>query len=327
MRIERLDFSSSGDGMPGLYAAHRAGRTQGPGISLRHFRVSVERGWSAGRCEAWVARDAGQVAGGYALHCPDADNTHVALIRTLAVLPGHRRRGIGSALLEHAVGRARSEGRRVMIGEAVTGGPGASFAAARGFSGAAEEARRVLDLRTADWPGLELMRDSAARHGRGYSLERWAGPIADHHLDDMAALLNGMNDEPRGDLDIEDRRWNAAQVRTVDETTSEAGLFVYTMIARHNATGDPAGFTRIGVDAGERDGWASQLDTCVLRPHRGRRLGLTLKLANLAWFRACEPDIVRLATWNSTSNRHMLDINEAMGFTVLDIWNRWQLHV
>ena len=327
MQIERLDFAVPDDRMSGLYAVERVDLRRGPGMSFRHFQVMIERGWSEERSEAWVARLSGEIVGGYALHYPQSDNTHLALIRMLAVHPDHRRNGVGRSLMAHAIDRARAERRRVIVAEAAADQPGAPFAKALGFSPAATEARRVLDLRTADWSGFELMRGDAVRHARDYSLERWAGPVGEEQLGDMAALMIGMNDEPLGDLDIEDQRWDPARVRAHDRVMAAAGLRAYTMVARHAATGEPAGFTRIAVDAHEPEGWARQHDTGVLRPHRGRRLGLILKLANLAWFHACEPTVERVVTWNSTSNSHMLAINEKMGFQVLDVWNEWQLHI
>lgn len=54
---------------------------------------------------------------------------------------------------------------------------------------------------------------------------------------------------------------------------------------------------------------------------------MVLKVSNLLWFREMEPDVERIITWNATSNAHMLAINEAMGFELIDEWNAWQLDV
>lgn len=327
--------------LAGLYDIARACDRPGPAMSWRHFTASVRSGSGGERAEAWVAHDDGrinngrtddvqvgrdEVAGGYILHFPQDDNTHLALLR-LMTRPGRRREGVGGALLDHAIGRARDEGRRVLIAEAPADGPGAAFAKARGFSPAATETRLVLDLRTADWSGLELLRARAVRHATGYSLERWAGPTPDDLLGDMARLAEGMNDEPLGDLAMEDQRWTADRVRAREEMLARAGQRTYTMIARHTAGGEPAGFTQLVVDAERPEGWGRQSSTTVLAPHRGRRLGLVLKLANITWFRACEPSIERVITWNSVANPRMLAINEAMGFEVFDTWHQWQLDI
>ncbi|MEN3536551.1 GNAT family N-acetyltransferase [Microbispora sp. ZYX-F-249] len=332
--------------LAGLYAVSRACDEPGPAMSWRHFSASVRSGAGGERAEAWAACDAGQddgtrtdgtrtggdqvvggqVVGGHILHFPQDDNTHLALLR-LMTHPLRRREGVGGMLLDHAIGRARDEGRRVLIAEAPADGPGTAFAKARGFSPASTETRLVLDLRTADRSGLELLRARAVRHATGYSLERWAGPTPDDLLGDIARLAEGMNDEPLGDLAVEEQRWTADRVRAREEMLARAGQRTYTMIARHTASGEPAGFTQLVVDAERPEGWARQDVTTVLAPHRGRRLGLVLKLANLTWFRACEPSVERVITWNSVANPHMLAINEAMGFEVFDTWYQWQLDI
>jgi GNAT superfamily N-acetyltransferase len=295
-------------------------------MSPRHFAARIENGTSGERAEAWVVRRDGEVVGGHILHYPQADNTHMAWMR-LMVHPAHLRRGIGGALLDHAVERARSDGRRVIVVEAADDGPGAAFAKARGMSPVSAETRMMLDLRTADWSGLELLRTRAVPRARDYSLERWTGPAGPELLDDMARLTMGMNDEPMGGLDVEDQRWTGERIRAQDELVARAGLTTYTMVARHTATGEPAGFTQLLVDAEQPEGWGRQSSTSVLRPHRGRRLGLVLKLATISWFHACEPSIERVVTWNSTENPHMLAINEAMGYMPFDTWTQWQLAI
>jgi len=342
--------------LAGLHAIARACDHPGPAMSWRQFTASVRSGPGGERGEAWVADDSGridhartdrartdrartydgrtssgqgggdEVTGGYLLHFPQDDNTHLALLR-LMTRPDRRREGIGGALLDHAIGRAREEGRRVLVAEAAADGPGTAFAKARGFSPASTETRLVLDLRTTDWSGLELLRARAVRHATDYSLERWVGPTPADLLGDMARLTEGMNDEPLGDLAIEHQRWTAGRVRAREEMLARAGQRTYTMIARHTASGEPAGFTQLIVDAERPEGWGRQSSTTVLAPHRGRRLGLVLKLANITWFRACEPSVERVITWNSVANPHMLAINEAMGFEVFDTWHQWQLDI
>ncbi|WP_066945408.1 GNAT family N-acetyltransferase [Microtetraspora fusca] len=327
MHFERLRLSDPGDRVAGLYAIHQAVDDPGAPTSVRHFSSMLEDGWTGEPGESWVVRVDGEIAGGYTLYYPQEDNTHISDLVFLLVHPERRRRGLGGALLDHAIGRARGEGRSLLVGETPTGGPGAAFAQAKGFTPATAEARRVLDLRTVDWASFELMRADAARHARGYTLERWTGPASDELLDDLALLAGSMNDEPLGDLEMEGHRWTAERMRAGDEALVRAGLTAYTMIARHDTSGEPAGFTRILVDAEEHRGWARQADTGVLQAHRGHRLGTVLKLANAAWLHACEPAVERIITWNADYNAYMLRINELMGFRLLDNWNAWQLRV
>jgi len=60
----------------------------------------------------------------------------------------------------------------------------------------------------------------------------------------------------------------------------------------------------------------------VARPHRGHRLGLLTKAAMLDWLASAEPGLQRLVTWNAASNKHMVAINEALGYELLDPQSR-----
>ncbi|HEY0700616.1 MAG TPA: GNAT family N-acetyltransferase, partial [Micromonospora sp.] len=59
--------------------------------------------------------------------------------------------------------------------------------------------------------------------------------------------------------------------------------------------------------------------------HRGHRLGLATKVANLRQAMAAEPAWRRMDTWNAAVNEYMLAINTALGFRPLDRWISWQL--
>ncbi|MBO3750343.1 GNAT family N-acetyltransferase [Streptosporangiaceae bacterium NEAU-GS5] len=326
MQLEQVDFDADDGRVAAFHEIHRLIDEAGPRMTLRHFTSFIRYSWSGDRAESYLAIEDGEVAGGLVLEFPDYDNTHAAMLRVLAVAPPHRRRGIGDALLQRAIERARAEGRRLLIGES-DGAEGEAFAKARGFELGITSARRVLDVGAVDWHALELGRAEAARHATAYVTERWVGPAPKDRLDDMVVLMTTMNEAPFDDLDIEDEVWDVARWRRHEEINKGAGLRTYTMIARHGETGEPAGFTRLLMDPGAGDGWAWQADTAVVGGHRGHRLGTVLKLANLAWFHACEPSVERIVTWNAASNSHMVGINEAMGYRLLDLWYEWQLPV
>jgi hypothetical protein len=65
----------------------------------------------------------------------------------------------------------------------------------------------------------------------------------------------------------------------------------------------------------------------VAQRHRGHRLGLLVKVAMLDLLGRHEPLLERIFTGNADSNRHMLAINDELGFTVLDHWSAFQLAV
>jgi hypothetical protein len=66
----------------------------------------------------------------------------------------------------------------------------------------------------------------------------------------------------------------------------------------------------------------------VARPHRGHRLGLLLKVVMLGLLAQREPALRWIITGNAESNRHMILINEALGYRALDRWTTsWRLPV
>ncbi|MEW9548020.1 GNAT family N-acetyltransferase [Nonomuraea sp. NPDC050783] len=325
MSIQPIDLDRDEDLVTGLYDAYVAASAHEPGprIALPRFRQTfcVERPDQG--VELWAApTEDGVIAGGYALGLPRLDNVHAAAVYPLVVRPERRGRGLGAELLEHAVGRVRAHGRRLLLTETPVTGVGARFARAHDMTPSLTEARRTLDLRTADWAALEAMVPRA----EGYSLERWVGPTPPELLADHATLLGGMNDAPR-DAGVEDSAYTVERVRERERSIPASGQTCYTTIARRDADGAPAAFTRIFLRADRSDGWAGQVDTMVLREHRGHRLGLLVKLANLLWLREREPHLERVITWNAVTNAHMLAINEALGYRLLDEWHTWRLEL
>ncbi len=58
--------------------------------------------------------------------------------------------------------------------------------------------------------------------------------------------------------------------------------------------------------------------TGVLRSHRRKGIALALKIRGVRWAKEAGKD--KIITWNATSNRPMLSINEAMGFVKKPAW-------
>lgn len=100
---------------------------------------------------------------------------------------------------------------------------------------------------------------------------------------------------------------------------AKQGLRHYAVAAKSLDTGELAGLTEVAV-VPERPDWGFQELTAVARPHRGRKVGLLLKLAMLDRLAEREPQLKRILTGNADGNEHMIALNEKLGFKVLDRW-------
>ncbi|MBK7821039.1 MAG: GNAT family N-acetyltransferase [Tessaracoccus sp.] len=158
----------------------------------------------------------------------------------------------------------------------------------------------------------------------GYSLVRWMLPTPHEYVDDYARMKSRMStDAPSGEMEYDAEAWDAARVERHDQRMLDGGQTVLVTAARHDATGQLAGFTELAIGE-DKTLVTSQVDTLVLSEHRGNRLGQWLKCANLLAWREIAPDSGKVITYNAEENRYMLDVNEAMGFAPLAYIGAWK---
>jgi RimJ/RimL family protein N-acetyltransferase len=91
----------------------------------------------------------------------------------------------------------------------------------------------------------------------------------------------------------------------------------------HLPTGRLAGFTALEHST-RSTAHAQQGDTIVDPGHRGRRLGMLLKVANLRALADRRPGTRRIHTWNAEENAYMLAIHVALGFRPDGLAATWQ---
>ncbi len=288
-----------------------------------------------------------EVVGAAVVSVPTQDNPHLAEAE-LWVRPADQGRGAGGLLVDAVEAEARAEARRTVIvmsshrdpGDGVpqhpaaggTGGVpaadgGTRLALARGYGLSQVERFSTFDLplgraRTAD---VRRAHDAAARAaGPDYALLAWTGPTPEEHLDQMAALRARMStDVPTADLALDEEPWDAERVRAHDRETADQGKVAAVVAVRHVPSGDLVAFT---VVEGPRTlpEVAYQQDTLVVAGHRGHRLGMLVKTAQLLRLEGLWPELRRLHTWNAQENDHMLAINVALGFTPTGVMGMWQ---
>jgi GNAT superfamily N-acetyltransferase len=294
----------------------------------------IENSRTDKRQELWLGSSDGDPVAAASLTLPMLDNTVNATVELL-VHPSFRRRHYGTAMLDHLIERARAHDRTRLIGEAgepisdqpveAPGGP--AFAAAVGARPVTIEIRRILRLAQLEPDDLARLHADAIAKSGGYSLLQWQGPAADELVADLAYLQSRMStDAPLEDLDWEPEAWTAARYREQESAIAASGRTRLVTVARHDESGRIVAFTDIGIAAGSLT-FAYQWATIVLAEHRGHRLGVLVKLANLAYLQRTHPEVEFMNTWNAAVNAHMVGINEALGFRPIDRWREWQLEL
>lgn len=300
-------------------------------VALRNARKLADSPWAHPDTEAWwshwlthggdgdvprafVGVAEGRVVAAGELRLPTYDNPHWADLG-INVLPELRRQGYGSALMVRLLDEVRAAGRKC---PAVGGWDSAAtrgFAAHHGFSPKLVEVSRRQVLADTDWETVRRLRDHAASHASDYELLRIAGRTPADLLPAVAEMTAAINDAPNDDLDIEPEVFTPERVEKYEQST-EATSRLFRVIARHRPTGVLAGHTVVAVEK-DRPWIGEQDDTSVVGAHRGHRLGLWLKAEMALWLHEAEPALVTIDTWNAKSNRHMIEVNEALGYRVL----------
>ncbi|MDQ1700169.1 MAG: hypothetical protein QOG34_2032 [Frankiaceae bacterium] len=260
-----------------------------------------------------AAIDGGQLVGAIAIEesmLEDLDTAYSWLL----VDSAHRRRGVGTGLLDATRELLRANGRTRLDSSVLIGSPASAFAKSRGARVTQIEVPNVLDVTTLDHDALRA--DAQARSP--YLLSTWTGSCPDELLDAYAAAHAAMDDAPHGAESYDAAVWSAERVRGHEERWASLGHRTLTTAAVHAPSGSVAGYTVLLLTG--RPSTASQEDTGVVRAHRGHALGLAIKSANLLALTEQEPAITTVVTWNAESNAHMLAVNDELGFRRHSRW-------
>lgn len=304
------------------------------GFTLSDFRAFARFKGKSRRWELLAAREGtGPVLGAGLMDFPLLENPHSTEIM-LAVHPGHRRRGAGTAVVETMVERALADGRHSLNTivdvplSTSADHPSRPFARKMGF-----ETTLSGNLRRLRMPMDEARRDdlrevvAAAPDAAKYRTLTFETPWPPEFLDDECNLLRVMStDEPAGDGERQTETWDAERLRENDQLVSARGAYKLAAVAQHVASGQLVAMTELLlVDDTPAQAW--QMITVVHPDHRGHRLGLAVKLANLDLLAERAPDVRMVQTGNASVNTPMIGVNEMMGFEVSSEGAFWQKHL
>ena len=309
--------------------AERAERTAcpwKPGFhSLDEWRTHFRTATPDERHDLYVARTHdGTIVGGGNLNTPLLDN----LDKTWAIIdvdPAQEGRGVGTALAEYAVALAARLGRSVVTamvdipahspgGAGGPSGPGAhprvAWLIRRGWAVYAVDRYSQLHLPTPPDHVRDLAVE-AARHHSAYEIVTFRDTIPEALRAGYCEVQNQLVvDAPSGGLDFEEERLTSEAWAERNARSRAMGRHNYFALALDG-----------GRVVGQTDAFLSpdatrgiQAGTTVARAHRGHRLGLALKCANLAAIEAGHPECRVIDTNSNADNTQMHAVNEALGF-------------
>lgn len=318
-------------------------------VGLFGSEVGINRVWVALPDDVDPASCGPDDALGHAsIMLPDVENTDVAQLY-FVTRAEHRRTGVGSALLADIQPLLLAEGRTTFLvyqfnpGEPATGPDAVTALTGAGTVDRTAPAVRWLlregfTLEQCERPSMLVLGDHAALRtrttalfdaasraaGDDYELIGWTGPTPEEHLDHLAALCSRMStDVPMGDLDLDEEVWDADRLRGVEDRMQARGYHWVLTAVRHRPTGALVAYTRLDWPERNHEGvW--QEDTLVRSDHRGHRLGMLVKAANLLRLIDANPLAARVHTWNAEENQHMLAINDALGFVRVGTEGAWR---
>jgi GNAT superfamily N-acetyltransferase len=263
-----------------------------------------------------IALEGDELLGAVKVWLPTAANRHVAWV-VVHVDPAHRRRGVGTALAEAAEQRLPDE-RRELLGP-VRYLPGGDDHAHRRFGeSVGYSVSTVTTVRELAWPVDPALLDVVDVDPHGYRIEAHVDGVPARHrasLGELKGLVAA--DSPSGDME-----WEVAPVSPeayADELSRAvtAGHHRVEALAL-TPDGQVVAYTEVEVPLSSTRPLA-QLGTLVRRDHRGHRLGLAVKVANLRKLLGMDLAHRGVQTRNDDGNSHMVAINEVLGFVPVEV--------
>jgi GNAT superfamily N-acetyltransferase len=330
MQVRQIDPNDD-DELASWCAVQRASKAadwpDDPPSTLRQMRAIANGGFGGKRfIFQVVADDAGHTVGCSMQGRPTRDNRRRIELE-VHVDPAHRRRGAGRALVHHVEETGPDDGRTTVmapVDEPLEGvSPGREFAIALGYESALPEIRRDLAL-PVELGRLDELDAAARRFAGGYRIVTWQDRCPDEFVPGMIELERTIaRDAPHGELDTEPPTWDEARVRAGEATVADMGLVTYNTGAVDVSSGQLVAVTSVGISS-ETSESAEQFATTVAHEHRGHRLGLLVKVANVRAITEHSPRTRRISTWNAETNLHMSRVNDELGYVATARGVIWQ---
>ena len=252
------------------------------------------------------------------------DNLHMAQI-TINVTPRFRRMGLGRQLLAEIVKLARTKRRRLLITSTVDRIPaGEAFMTRIGAERGLETHTNQLVIGDLDQDLLSKWVDRAMERAAGFEVGLWEGSYPEEDMDAIVSLYGLLNQQPLGDLDVEEIKITADQLRQIEQSVFARGFERWTYYVRERATEKFAGYTETLWNPNRAE-IISQEMTGVFPEYRNRGIGRWLKAVMLQKILADRSQAKYVRTQNADVNAPMLKINTELGFKPYTSECVWQV--
>jgi GNAT superfamily N-acetyltransferase len=304
-----------------------------PPITPRLARLMLDHQFPMRQVEQYLALIDGEPAGHLEVNMSLADNLN-NISYELKVAPAYRRRGVGRALHDLVLDRARATNRANLMattsltlpGIPALDDSGPAFATKLGYASTLPEVQRRLDLTTVDPEVLANMLAKARDKSDGYQVVQWRDTTPEEYVDDVAYLDSRLiEDAPTGDMAWEPEKVDAERIRKYEAVLTVRERRTFHTGVVHSGSGRLVAWTVISMDSEPELSWHSWQQITIVEPkHRGHRLGALVKVENLRMFREAERSVRFVDTFNAAENSYMISINEEMGFRPLYAWQNWQ---
>ena len=298
------------------------GRPHAPFWDFPEFLGAFRSPDSGERQELFAVYEGGRMIANAVLWSFLLDNTEKAWFHLNVDVP-HRRRGIGRTLASRLEQIAKSDGRALVMADAILpfddreGHAYRRFAEACGYALSNYEVVRHLTLPVPDERIQEWI-DEAAPHHRGYAIETFVGAVPDDLVAALCVLLGQLAvDAPTGAVDFEEQAMTPQRYAELGVATAAMGRTRYETVALTPDRQVVAQSTLVMAPEGSTEVY--QWGTFVHREHRGHRLGLATKAVNLRAVQAARGDVLLVTTQNGETNDYMVAINERMGFRPIEV--------
>lgn len=147
-----------------------------------------------------------------------------------------------------------------------------------------------------------------------YALHTWVDSAPEELLEPLARLHARLPSDSFVKPIVSDPDpWDAERVRRTERLREEDGDRSLMAVAEDRDNGELVGMTEL-ILAQHRPTLALQDETLVIREHRGRRLGMRLKMANLKQLTEVQPEVETVYSWTHTGNDRMNWVNAQLGF-------------